>query len=124
MKMLQSRVAILVLLLLSAGCATTKSVDPRITVTGAFLASNIEITDVSWAANQSGFMEIQVTGINKTSSYKQLEYSIEWLDQSGMNISTIMSRWTKFPAYANAEFRFKAVAPKTTAVDYRVLIRK
>jgi uncharacterized protein YcfL len=103
---------------------TTKPVSQRITIIDNFLATDISVTDVSSAINSSGFMEVQVTGINKTDFYKQLEYKIEWLDLNGLKISTIMSRWTRFPAHENSEFRFKAVAPKTTATDYRILIRK
>ncbi|MBU1054132.1 MAG: YcfL family protein [Proteobacteria bacterium] len=102
----------------------TKPVDPRINIIGNFLVTDISITDVSSVINNSGFMEIQVVGINKTAFYKQFEYKIEWLDNNGLKISTIMSRWTTFPAYEKSEFRFKAVAPKKTATNYRILIRK
>ena len=106
------------------GCMAAKSVDPRIAILGTFLATDIAITDVSSLTNKGGFSEIQVTGINQTSSYKKLEYKIEWLDQNGFVIPTILSRWTSFPAYEKSEFRFKAVAPETTATDFRILIRK
>jgi hypothetical protein len=74
--------------------------------------------------NSGGLLVIQVTGVNQTTSYKKLEYKIEWIDQNGFVIPTILSRWTEFPAFENTGFRFKAVAPKTTATDFRILIRK
>jgi len=112
------------LMLLLTGCVTTRPVDPRITIIDTFLTTDITITDVSSIVNNGGLIEIQVTGTNQTSFYKKFEYKINWLDQNGLIIPTILSRWTMFPAYEKSEFRFKAVAPKTTATDFRILIRK
>lgn len=110
-------------MLTTTNCAVTKAVDQRITVIDNFLATKITITNVIVVDNKSDFMEIQVTGINKTQFYKQLEYKIDWLYQNGLKIPTIMSRWTKFPVYKNSEFSFKAIAPKVTATDFRIIIR-
>lgn len=127
MLFLKRIIVLLFMLLMLISCVTTKPIGPivpRITVIDNFLKADILITEASSILNSSGFIEVQVTGINKTAFYKQLEYRVEWLDRNGLKISTIMSRWTTFPAYENSEFRFKAVAPKTTASDYRILIRK
>ena len=88
------------------------------------LAYEISITGVKSLINAGGLMEVQLTGINSTSSYKKLEYRIEWLDNSGFMIETVMSRWTDFPAYGNSVFGFRAVAPKAAAVDFRINIRE
>lgn len=109
---------------LLTNCATVRRIDPRIAIIDRFLTTDITITDVSSIVNNGGLVEIQVTGANQTSFYKKLEYKINWLDQNGLIIPTILSRWTRFPAYEKSEFRFKAVAPKTTATNFRILIRK
>ena len=118
------RILVLISVFMLTSCATARPIDPRVTIVDNFLASDISINNVSSMVNNGGFLEIQVNGLNKTSFYKKLEYKIEWLDKSGFTISTIMSRWTEFPAFENTEFKFKAVAPKTTATDFRILIRK
>jgi len=46
------------------------------------------------------------------------------LDNNGLLIDTVMSRWTDFPAYGNSEFGFRAVAPKAAAADFRIMIRE
>jgi len=107
-----------------SGCATTRPVDPRVKIIDDFLSPNISITEVSSRINEGEFLEVQVTGFNRASVYKKLEYRIEWLDRSGFKIKTILSGWTHIPAYKNSEFRFKAVAPKPSASDFRILIRK
>lgn len=115
---------IVCLMFLLTSCVAARPVDPRVTMVDHSLATKITITNVSSVVNRGGLMELQVTGTNQTSSYKRLEYKIEWLDQNNILIPTILSRWTTFPAYERSEFRFKAVAPKTTAADFRILIRK
>lgn len=114
----------LLFVFLLTSCATVRPADPRVTIIDNFLASDILVSNVSSVINRGDLLEIQVTGTNNTSSYKKLEYKIEWLDNNGFIIPTILSRWTEFPAFGKAEFRFKAVAPQTTATDFRILIRK
>ncbi len=118
------RTLMLISAFLLTSCATVGPIDPRVTIIDNFLASDISINTVSSVVNNGGFLVIQVNGVNKTSFYKKLEYKIEWLDQNEFVIPTILSRWTGFPAFENTEFKFKAVAPKTTATDFRILIRK
>ena len=122
----QQKLSILILLsvFLLTSCVTARPVDSRVTIIDNFLVSDISISNVSSLINSGGFLEIQVSGINQTASYKKLDYKIEWIDQNGFVIPTILSRWTEFPAFENTEFRFKAVAPKTTATDFRILIKK
>jgi uncharacterized protein YcfL len=88
------------------------------------LKKAISITGISSAINQSDFMEVQVTGRNTSSSYIALKYKVKWFDENDLEIPTILSHWTKTPAYAKSEFGFKAVAPRVTAKDYRIFIRK
>ncbi len=115
---------VLLSVLLLTSCVAVRPIDPRVTVIDKFLSSEISISNVSTAVNSGGLLEVQVVGVNLTASYKKLESKVEWIDKKGFIISTILSRWTEFPAFENAEFRFKAVAPKITATDFRILIRK
>jgi len=120
---------ILFVLSLMAGCAGLEPVkvpfnDPRVTVTGAIIRSEIKVTELTTRFNSGGFLEVQVTGINKASGYRDLEYKIDWIDRDGFVIKTILSRWTAFPAYANATFSLTGVAPKTSTSDFRITIRK
>ena len=124
MQFLKPARLMILLFFLLAGCMAVTPVDPRVIIIDDFLTSSIKIRNVATRVNSGGFMEAQVIGDNKTAVYKKLEYKIEWMDQNGFIIPSIMSRWTRFPAYENAPFNFKAVAPKTTAVDFKILLRK
>ena len=141
---------------LMAGCAglgpgKVPFNDPRVTVVGSFLRSDIKVTGLNTRINSGNFMEVQVTGTNKatgyrntnatsghrnnstatsantanaSTGYRNLEYKIDWIDRDGFVIKTILSRWTQFPAYASSTFSFAGVAPKTSASDFRITIRK
>jgi len=96
----------------------------KVTIIDSFLDNEISITHVKGLINTGGLMEVQLTGVNNTSSYKKLHYRVEWLDNSGFLIDTVMSRWTDFPAYGNSEFGFRVVGPTTAATDFRIKIRE
>ncbi len=125
MPILRTSTLIILAVFFLAGCVVAPpAIDPRITIIEDDLAADLSILELSTHTTGGGFLEVQVTGMNKTPFYKKLEYKVEWLDQSGMIVPTILSRWTIFPAYGKAEFRFKSISPKTTVSDFRVLIRK
>ena len=96
----------------------------KVTIIDSFLDNEISITHVKGLINTGGLMEVQLTGVNNTSSYKKLHYRVEWLDNSGFLIDTVMSRWTDFPAFGNSEFGFRVVGPTTAATDFRIKIRE
>lgn len=124
MNLQKQTLLILFFAFLLSGCVRTQAINPRVSVINRYLALSISISKVSSMINSGGFLEVQVTGMNQTEFYKKLAYKIEWLDQNGFVIPTILSSWTEFPAFENAEFRFKAIAPRTTATDFKILIDK
>ncbi len=114
----------LVSLLLLTSCTAALPPDPRVSIIDNYLKSEIEVSNISYIINSSGLMEVQVSGVNKTGKYKKLEYKIEWLDQDGFAILSVLSRWTEFPVFQNAEFRFQGVAPKTSVANFKIMIRE
>lgn len=133
MKNVKRLFAVLFVCSLMAGCAVLEPAkvpfnDPRVTVVGSMTGSNIrseiKVTGLTTRINSAGFMEVQVTGVNKAGGYRDLEHKIDWIDQDGFIIKTIQSRWTTFPAYSSANFGFNGVAPKTSVSDFTITIRK
>ncbi len=125
------KIFVVLLIFSFVGCAasnksktTKKPVDSRVAIIDVALARKLPAIDVIVHTRSDGLMEVQVTGRNYTSTYYNLEYKAEWIDKNGLLIKTILSRWTAFPAYEQSEYMFKAVAPKATAVDFRIKIRK
>ncbi|WP_238974599.1 YcfL family protein [Pelodictyon luteolum] len=112
------------LLLFIGGCASTRLEERRVSFVDGSLKGDMLLTDFVSVVNSSGLMEVQVTGRNKTSRYRLLEYRVEWFEGSGLQVPSVMTRWTTCPAFEKANFSFSAVAPKPGVSDFRILIRK
>ena len=90
----------------------------------AILGEGIEICEVRTFRNDAGYMELQLTGYNRSVSKKDFEYRIDWLDCQGMYIDSVTNSWTRTSAMPKSEFRICGVAPRKDAVDYRINTRK
>lgn len=74
--------------------------------------------------NNSGFLQIFVSGHNKSSKTKRFRYRVEWLDADGLVIDTKTSVWLPMSVTGKSPFQIKAVAPRAEAVNFRMDTRK
>lgn len=111
-----------VALLFFAGCAT-RYIDPRVSFVDQNLSYDIDVLQVSTRVNNGGMLEMQLTGFNKTSLDKNIEYRIEWLDQNGFAIKTISTKWTRYFINKKSEFRISQVGPTENTDDFRIQLR-
>jgi uncharacterized protein YcfL len=88
------------------------------------IGEGVEIDRAVTYVNKDGFMELQIQGHNRAFNTIRFEYKVEWLDKAGMVVDTATSTWLQGSAAAKAPFTIKAVAPRTTAVDFRMNTRK
>jgi len=130
--------------ILISGCSTHKN-DPRIHVRegvasdtpgsnivtrpvrhafSALVGDGIEITEAVTRRNDAGFLELYITGVNKSYNTKRFRYRVEWLDADGLLIETKTSTWLPMSATGKNTFSFKVTAPRTNAVDFRMDTRK
>jgi hypothetical protein len=84
----------------------------------------LEIDRAATYTNKDGFMELEIAGHNRAFNTIRFEYKVEWLDKDGRVIDSTTSTWLTWSAAAKAPFNIKAVAPRTTAVDFRMNTRK
>jgi uncharacterized protein YcfL len=108
-----------------SSCSNTQNYNnDRVSMVDKTINYPFKITDVKSALNQNGFLEVQVNGFNKNTSYKALEYRVDWLDNRGFSIySNQNNRWFGFPVFRNQIFNFNPIAPSVKAVDFRIFIR-
>ena len=139
------KLGILLMMLTVLPCGCSKSGDSRINmregvgsdtlgsnivtrpVTHAFSAligENLEVTEAVTRRNAAGFLELYVTGYNKSYDTKRFQYKVEWLDADGLPVGTKTSTWLPMSATGKNTFSFKVVAPRTEAVDFRMDTRK
>ena len=118
---------ILVYFLLMSACSPAypvKEKNSRITIIDIHLRALISINQVITNLQADGLRRVQVRGVSHAESYMKLEYKVEWLDRMGMVIPSVMSNWTVFPVYQQAEFGFKMISPNSSVNDFRILIRQ
>lgn len=84
----------------------------------------IDLKDVKVFTNDAGFMEIQVTGFNRSVATKLFDYKVEWLDKNGVVIDSKASVWQTVSAKLRNTFSFKNIAPSRDAVNFRMNTRK
>ena len=90
----------------------------------ALVGDGIEVTEAVTRRNDAGFLELYVTGENKSYNTKRFRYRVEWLDADGLLIETKTSTWLPMSATGKNIFSFKVTAPRTNAVDFRMDTRK
>ena len=90
----------------------------------ALIGEGLEVTDAITRTNDAGFLELHISGLNKSYNTKRFRYRVEWLDEDGLLIETKSTTWLPMSAMGKSPFRFKVVAPRTNAVDFRMDTRK
>ncbi|MGB7582409.1 MAG: DUF1425 domain-containing protein [Sedimentisphaerales bacterium] len=88
------------------------------------IGEGVEIDRAVTYVNKDGFLQLEIAGHNRAFNPIVFEYKVEWLDKTGMVIDTTTSKWLQTSAAAKVPFAIKAVAPRTTAVDFRMNTRK
>ncbi|MDH4241287.1 MAG: YcfL family protein [Phycisphaerae bacterium] len=88
------------------------------------IGEGIEIDDAILMKNDSGFLELNINGHNRSYNTKRFRYRVEWLDANGIMIQTKTSTWLPASAMGKSSFSLKAVAPRVEAVDFRMDTKK
>jgi len=88
------------------------------------IGEGLEIDKAVTYVNKGGFMELEIQGHNRAFNPIRFEYKVEWRDNAGLTIDSSTSKWLTYSAAAKGPFVIKAVAPKTTAVDFRMNTRR
>lgn len=107
--------------LMVSGCADKNS---YVKVVDDSIKGDIVVEKIDTRISESGLMELQVMGDNKTQEYMKLRYRVVWFDKDGFEIKSLSQNWTELPVYKNANFTINAVAPSPKAADYRLFINK
>ncbi len=90
----------------------------------ALVGDGIEVTEAVTRRNDAGFLELYVSGVNKSYNTRRFRYRVEWLDADGLIVGTKTTTWLPMSAMGKSPFSFKVVAPRANAVDFRIDTRK
>jgi uncharacterized protein YcfL len=97
---------------------------PVVYAFSALIGEGIEIDEAVLGRNDTGYLELNINGHNRSYSTKRFRYKIEWLDKNGLMIQTKTSTWLPASATGKSSFSLKAVAPRQEAVDFRMDTKK
>ncbi len=97
---------------------------PVVYAFSALIGEGIEIDEAILMNNDSGFLELNINGHNRSYNTRRFRYKIEWLDANGLMIQTKTSTWLPASATGKSSFSLKAVAPRVEAVDFRMDTKK
>lgn len=121
---------LLLLILLSnfilQGCSTPPPPpveDPRVRVTAPF-KWDVSIISFGERANKGGMMEMQVELFNKSGGVEELLYSVEWYDEQGFKIDSILNAWQEIEVVPNTSYAVTAVAPKYGAKNFHLRVQR
>ena len=93
--------------------------DKRV-ITDLTLNKKVSIAGVNEGMTQGGFLQVQIEVLNQKNSMQTFSYHFEWFDMNGMLVDTPTSVWIPRQIEGQETLTITAVAPTTTAKDFRV----
>ena len=93
--------------------------DKRV-ITDSTLNKKVSIVGMNEGMTPGGFLQVQIEVLNRKNSMQTFSYRFEWFDMSGMLVDTPTSVWIPRQIEGQETLTITAVAPTTTAKDFRV----
>lgn len=131
-----TRFLVLCVLVVSSGCATVNTVEPKQlaanrsiiadkqVITDPILNVRAQILSVNETITLDGFVKVQVEIRNPTKKSKQLEYLFEWFDEHGNLAPSTSSRFQMREILGGETIFLTSISPNRTAKDFKLkLIR-
>jgi len=93
--------------------------DKRV-ITDDTLKRKVSIISLNEGMTPGGFLQVQIEVLNQKNSMQDFSYRFEWFDMNGMRVDTPTSVWIPRQIEGQETLSITAVAPTTTAKDFRV----
>ena len=93
--------------------------DKRV-ITDLTLNKKVSIVGMNEGVTPGGFLQVQIEVLNRKNSMQAFNYRFEWFDTNGMLVDTPTSVWIPRQIEGQETLTITAVAPTTTAKDFRV----
>ena len=89
-------------------------------ITDDTLKRKVNIVGLNEGITPGGFLQVQIEVLNRKNSMQTFSYRFEWFDMNGMLVDTPTSVWIPRQIEGQETLTITAVAPTTTAKDFRV----
>ncbi len=80
------------------------------------LPSAIELSEPIYVTDSNGLIRIEMVLDNDSNTNYTLRYRVQWVDEQGFVIPTVMSRWETTVVQARQTQRIFSIAPSPKAV--------
>ena len=99
---------------------TKQMVADKRVITDDTLIRKVSIVGVNESTTSGGFLQVQIEVLNQKNSMQDFSYRFEWFDMNGVLVNTPTSVWIPRQIEGQETLTINAVAPTTTAKDFRV----
>lgn len=99
---------------------TKQMVADKRVITDDTLKTKVSIVGVNESTTSGGFLQVQIEVLNQKNSMQDFSYRFAWFDMNGMLVDTPTSVWIPRQIEGQETLAITAVAPTTTAKDFRV----
>ena len=108
-----------------SGCISTPvpPMDSRVTV-APNLGNKLYVTDIRCAKGSSEYLTFQANVVNNTGSDLRVQWKVQWLNQDGIEIDSLVSSWNSVAIQPYDIKGLKGTAPRTDAADMRFYVRE
>ncbi len=89
-------------------------------ITDDTLKRKVSIVGLNEGMTPGGFLQVQIELLNRKNSMQDFSYRFEWFDMNGMLVDTPTSVWIPRQIEGQETLSITAVAPTSTAKDFRV----
>ncbi len=105
------------------GCAT--QTQPGYDTTLFFIDPSVKLQQLEarhYTREKDGHILVNISGLGTTNQV--VYYKVEWYNEMGMPIKSIMSTWKTASIVKNMPFNWDAVSPSPKARSFKVMITK
>lgn len=117
------KLIILFFICLLSGCATQTKPDYDTSL--FFVGPNIKLQQLEarhFTREKDGHTLVNISGVG--TRYDDVYYKVEWYNEMGMPVKSILSTWKSAKIVKNMPFSWDAVSPSPKATSFKVIITK
>lgn len=96
--------------------------DPRILIEDEGIQKWLRFERINSVLRQDGFLEFEAQFSNTSNYGKRLAYKVEWRDENGFTIKTILSRWITADVEGRRKLIVRGISPNIKARDFLLIV--
>ncbi len=96
--------------------------EPRVSIQDEGIQNWLQFEGINSVLRQDGFLEFEARFANTSNHGKRLAYKVEWRDENGFTIKTILSRWITADVEGRRKLIVRGISPNIKARDFLLIV--